>query len=435
MSLSLLPSDWALWSVVLLGFVLCLYLSKQRQWQMAGQRLLANPWAIFSLIIVLTYLGLGLMDSVRMTTRLHPEPLTMLDYVLYQGEDHDEVTYSAPFATQAWSQQFIWRSGHVQGVYPSLQHVHPLTTTEWASHLSVDVFSVALIMGIFYFFSFYIFKRKKTVVLALTGSLFLVGVLVSVSFDLSHYYHVFGTDKVGHDVFYAALKSIRTGLVIGLVTSIIMLPFAVILGMVAGYIGGWWDDLIQYVYTTLSSIPGVLLIAASILVLQIYLEGHLGDAVSVVVRADWRLLVLCGVLGVTGWAGLCRLLRAESLKLRELDFVKVSRIMGVSRGRILFRHILPNVLHLIIITVVLDFSGLVLAEAVLSYVGVGVDPSTFSFGNMINSSRLELARDPVVWWPLAGALSMMFVLVVSANLFADAMRDALDPRTQGANYE
>ena len=95
---------------------------------------------------------------------------------------------------------------------------------------------------------------------------------------------------------------------------------------------------------------------------------------------------------------------------------------------IIMWHIFPNVMHIIIITLVLDFSGLVLAEAVLSYLGVGVDPTMPSWGNMINTSRLELAREPVVWWPLLAALSMMFFLVLSANLFADRVRDAFDPR-------
>jgi peptide/nickel transport system permease protein len=102
--------------------------------------------------------------------------------------------------------------------------------------------------------------------------------------------------------------------------------------------------------------------------------------------------------------------------------------MGVSHLRVMTSHILPNVAHIILIAVVLDFSALVLAEAVLSYVGVGVDPSTESFGNMINGARLELGREPAVWWPLAAAFVFMFALVLAANLFADAVRDAFDPR-------
>jgi len=131
---------------------------------------------------------------------------------------------------------------------------------------------------------------------------------------------------------------------------------------------------------------------------------------------------------VTSWTGLCRLLRGETFKLRELDYVQSARALGVGHFTILYQHILPNVLHIVLISVVLDFSGLVLAEAVLSYINIGVDPSTDSWGNMINSARLELAREPIVWWSLMAAFFFMFVLVLAANLFADVVRDAFDPR-------
>lgn len=245
---------------------------------------------------------------------------------------------------------------------------------------------------------------------------------------LSGRYHVFGTDKVGQDVFYLTLKSIRTGLVIGTVTTLVMLPFALTLGIMAGYLRGWVDDAIQYLYTTLSSIPGVLLIAAAVLMMQVYMDTHPEIFDSVTRRADFRLLFLCVILGVTSWTGLCRLLRGEALKLRELEYVQAAQAFGVGPWRIMARHILPNVVHIVIITIVLGFSGLVLAEAVLSYVGVGVDPAMNSFGTMINAARLEMAREPIVWWSLAAAFVFMFLLVLSANLFADAVRDALDPR-------
>jgi peptide/nickel transport system permease protein len=111
-----------------------------------------------------------------------------------------------------------------------------------------------------------------------------------------------------------------------------------------------------------------------------------------------------------------------------MDYVQAARAFGVSDWRIITRHLMPNVMHIVLITVVMDFSMLVLAEAVLSYVGVGVDPSMISFGTMINNARLELAREPMVWWSLAAAFAFMFVLVLCANLFADAVRDAFDPR-------
>jgi peptide/nickel transport system permease protein len=256
-------------------------------------------------------------------------------------------------------------------------------------------------------------------------------VLVFVVGGLASKYHVLGTDKVGEDVLYQSLKSVRTGLVIGTLTTLVMLPAAIVLGIMAGYFSGWVDDVIQYLYTTLNSIPGVLLIAAAILMLQIYMANHQDDFNSLVERADLRLLFLCIILGVTSWTSLCRLLRGESLKLREMDFVQAATALGVSHTRVLVRHILPNVLHIVLITVVLDFSGLVLAEAVLSYVNIGVDPTTNSWGNMINSARLELAREPAVWWSLTAAFVFMFTLVLSANLFADVVRDAFDPRMRG----
>jgi peptide/nickel transport system permease protein len=188
--------------------------------------------------------------------------------------------------------------------------------------------------------------------------------------------------------------------------------------------------VIQYLYTTLSSIPGVLLIAAAVLMMQVYIETRPELFDTIAARADLRLLFLCIILGVTSWTGLCRLLRGETLKLREMEYIQAAHAFGVSHWRIISRHILPNVMHIVLITTVMDFSGLVLAEAVLSYVGVGVDPSTISFGTMINAARMEMAREPVVWWALFAAFSFMFALVLSANLFADAVQNAFDPRVR-----
>ena len=254
--------------------------------------------------------------------------------------------------------------------------------------------------------------------------------LAAVALQLAPKYHLFGTDKVGLDVLYLALKSIRTGLVIGILTTLVMLPFALLFGIMAGYFKGWIDDVIQYIYTVLNSIPSVLLIAAAVLMLQVYMDLNKESFTSVVERADVRLLFLCLILGVTSWTGLCRLLRAETLKLREFDYVQAAHALGVSHWKIMTRHIMPNVMHIVLITITLEFSGLVLAEAILAYVGVGVDPTMHSWGNMINGARLELAREPIVWWPLAAAFVFMFALVLAANLFADAVRDAFDPRSE-----
>jgi peptide/nickel transport system permease protein len=259
-------------------------------------------------------------------------------------------------------------------------------------------------------------------------TLLLICLLVAVAVSLGSHYHLLGTDKVGKDVLTISLQSIRTGLVIGTLTTMVMLPFAVLLGLAAGYVRGWVDELIVYLYTSLSSIPSVLLIAAAVLIVQVGIDNHQEFFPTTLQRADMRLLALCVILGLTGWTGLCRLLRGEALKLRELDYIQAAQAFGVARLRILTRHMLPNVMHLVTITAVTDFSGMVLAEAVLSYVGVGVDPTTNSFGGMINAARLEMSRDPMVWWLLVSAFFFMLGLVLAANLFADAVQEAFDPR-------
>jgi peptide/nickel transport system permease protein len=256
----------------------------------------------------------------------------------------------------------------------------------------------------------------------------ILATLIGATANLAIAFHVLGTDKVGQDVLYLSLKSIRTGLIIGTVTTLVTLPLALFLGVAAGYFRGWVDDVIQYLYTVLSSIPSVLLIAAAVLMMQVTIDTHPDWFDTTAARADLRLVFLCLILGVTSWTGLCRLLRGETLKLREMEYIQAAQAFGVSSLRILTRHIMPNVMHIVLISVVMDFSALVLAEAVLSYVGVGVDPTMISFGTMINAARLEMGREPMVWWALASAFTFMLLLVLAANLFADAVRDAFDPR-------
>ncbi|MEP7300639.1 MAG: ABC transporter permease [Caldimonas sp.] len=243
-------------------------------------------------------------------------------------------------------------------------------------------------------------------------------------------YHVLGTDRTGNDVLYQSLKSVRTAFVIGTLATMATLPFAIVLGVLAGYFKGWVDEVIQYLYTTLTSVPNVLLIAACVLMVQVYLDQHAEMFETGTERSDLKIFLLCVILGLTGWATLCRLIRGETLKLRELDFVQAATAFGISHGRIMARHIVPNVMHLVLITTVLSFSELILYEAVLTYVGVGVDPSMNSFGGMINLARSQMSGDPVVWWSFVSAFVFMVTLVLAANLFADGVRDAFDPRSR-----
>jgi peptide/nickel transport system permease protein len=226
--------------------------------------------------------------------------------------------------------------------------------------------------------------------------------------------HLLGTDGVGDDVLYLTLKGVRTGLIVGGFTSLIVTPLALLFGMLAGYFGRRVDDVVQYIYTVLDSIPGILLLIALMMVLG---RG---------------LVQLCVALGVTSWVGLCRLMRGETLKHRDREYVRAARALGVGHARILARHILPNLLPVLIIQVTLGFSGLVLAEAILSYLQLGVEAGVGSWGNMIDAARMELAREPIIWWNLVSASTALFILVLAFNLFGDALRDAIDPRLRSS---
>ncbi len=339
--------------------------SQREPWIGAWRQLRTHRLAMASLAILTLYVTVGVLDSLawrdpardaagvplrdaKGAVILDARPLTLLDRLATPLRNDREKTYSAPLASRAFVLETIPQpDGRKVRDRPPLRH--PRT-------------------------------------------------------------HPAGTDRIGNDVLYLALKGVRTGLVIGGLTTLLIIPLALLFGLSAGYWGGRIDDAVQYLYTTLESIPDILLIAAFILTFGRGLPQ------------------LCIIMGVTSWTNLCRLLRAETLKLRELEYVQAARALGVTDRRILVRHILPNVMHIVVITFVLRFSGLVLTEAVLSYLNLGVDPGTGSWGHMINAARQELSREPVVWWNLAAALAAMIGLVLPANLFGDALRDALDPR-------
>ncbi|MBM3391025.1 MAG: ABC transporter permease [Betaproteobacteria bacterium] len=440
----------------------------RREYLLASWRRVGESRAgMAALTVLLAFVAVGLLDSLHYRPRLDvaagkpgggysTEVRSALDALLLPLKAATEKTYSAPLATHLYAKETVeLPDGSQARLFPRLKHggAHLQDAeAKWGRDVALRVLrglALAVLCGLTFaalaaqlaarhwgigrLAAWRRIRRGETriawnAVLATLAVLLLIAGPVA---SLAGGYHVFGTDKVGQDVLYLTLKSIRTGLVIGTITTLAMLPFAVALGIAAGYLGGWVDDVIQYIYTTLNSIPGVLLIAAAVLMVQVAIDTHPDWFATGAQRADARLLALCLILGVTSWTGLCRLLRAETLKLRELEYVQAAQAFGASAIRVMGRHILPNVMHIVLIAVVMDFSGLVLAEAVLSYIGIGVDPSTISFGTMINTARLELAREPVVWWSLLAAFVFMFVLVLAANLFADAVRDAFDPRLAG----
>jgi peptide/nickel transport system permease protein len=222
--------------------------------------------------------------------------------------------------------------------------------------------------------------------------------------------HLLGTDVLGKDVFIESLKACRTALIIGGLTTAIYIPLGTLLGIMAGYFRRWVDDIIQYLYSTLASIPEILLLVAILLVRGKGL-GNISFA-----------------LGVTGWVTLCRLIRGETMRQAERPYVTAARALGQTHWNIITRHLLPNVMHLVLISAILGFSNIVLAEAILSYLGVGVPVGTPSWGAMIDNGRSELSREPFVWWNITTATVALFGLVLSLNILGDSLRRAFDPK-------
>ena len=445
----ILISDALIWLLVAGAVGSALYCRSQPHLAAPWSRVFASRATMASLVVLSCYLVLGLLDSIHYRPALEAkagtkgaayssEVLSLLDVALMPLRGRGEKTYSAPLATRSYQKEQVeLPDGKQTREFPRLRFggAH-LAQEENAlrdilATIGLGLLGAALAAVLIAFVARRLARRWPEIPWRTAGAtLAAILVLALPMLLLARHYHVFGTDKVGQDVLYLSLKSIRTSLVIGTVTTLVLLPLGVALGVMAGYFKGWVDDVIQYVYTTLNSIPGVLLIAAFVLMLQMVIERNADLFPTAAQRADVRLLGLCAILGLTSWTGLARLLRGESLKLSQLEYIQAAHAFGVRDSRVLTRHILPNVAHIVIIATVMDFSGFVLAEAVLSYVGVGVDPATTSFGTMINAARLEMSREPVVWWTLATAFTFMFALVLAANLFADAVRDGFDPRVR-----
>lgn len=444
-----------LWSdalIFLLVISLTLFFYRLREDPQTRERwgeVFSSRLGMVTFTIVLVYVLIALLDSLHFRRALEsPEGLetqavfydnkvtSVLDVMLGGMGERFERTYSAPFALKSFEKKNMKdEQGRDIRDYPPLEHAgthlaDPADKWSDVAARSIEALAwglllSALVVGV----QWRLLRGSDYPWHASWAVQAVVICLFTWMVTISRYYHILGTDLGGTDVLYQSLKGIRTGVLLGTLSTLIMLPIAVTLGVLAGYFKGWVDDVVQYLYTTLSSIPGILLIAASVLLFQVYIDLNPDQFAIGMEKADARFIALCFILGVTSWSSLCRLIRAETLKISQLGYVQAAHAFGVSHTRILVRHILPNVVHIILITFVLDFSSLVLAEAVLSYIGVGIDPSMGSWGNMINGARSELSREPAIWWTLTGAFIFMFVLVLAANLFSDLVRDAFDPRT------
>ena len=216
-----------------------------------------------------------------------------------------------------------------------------------------------------------------------------------------------GTDIFGYSVLYKTIQGTRIAMSVGLVSALISTPVGIILGAMAGYFGGWIDEVVVWFYTTLSSIPNIMLLIAITVVM--------GKGMTAIYVA----------LGVTAWVSLCRVMRGEFIKHKNRDYVSAAESLGASHFSRIFKHILPNVSHFIIINISIQFVSAIKSEVILSFLGLGVQGKP-SWGVMIDDSKMELSRG--VWWQLAGASIAMFFVVLAFNLLGDSLRDALDPK-------
>lgn len=243
---------------------------------------------------------------------------------------------------------------------------------------------------------------------------------------------ILGTDIQNRSVFFRVLYGCRTALIITLFTSILSLSIGITLGALAGYLGGRVDDVISWLISTFSTVPWILLVLSLDFVVRgadlnlFGLLGHGPDGSPTIVPIP-DIVVMILAMGLTDWVGICRLIRGEVLKLRALDFVIAAKAMGFSQTRILFGHILPNTLHLVIITFTLGAIGYVQAEVALTFLGLGISDKP-SWGRMIDDARLELLRG--VWWQFVAATLAIGILSLALSLLGDHLRDVLDPKTR-----
>ena len=245
---------------------------------------------------------------------------------------------------------------------------------------------------------------------------------------------ILGTDYLGRDCFLRALGGIATAVKVGVIASVIAVMIGVTLGLLSGYYGGRTDGFIMWLYSTFAAMPTLLFILAfALLFTKDYLAENLTlplKAAASLLNTEPGMLAVYLAIGLTGWVSLYRVVRSETLKLRNQTFVQAAKVCAVSNRVIIFKHILPNVMHLVIIYFTLRFAYAVMTEVLVSYLGLGVQ-SAPSWGVMISDGQERLWRG--VWWEVTAAGGFMFILVLSLNLLGDGLRDILDPKNENRN--
>ena len=234
--------------------------------------------------------------------------------------------------------------------------------------------------------------------------------------------HPFGTDTIGRDILARTIYGGQISLTIGIFAAIVEVIVGVLVGAVAGYFGRWVDDVLMRITEAMLIIPSLFLL----IVLAKALAGKVPEIHFLGRTFSGSVVVIIVVIGLTSWMYLARIVRANVLSLKELDFISASRALGVSDARIIFKHLLPNTIAPIIVSATLGVSGSILSEAYVSFLGLGVQTPTASWGNMLDSSVKYIQSAPWLWF-FPGLLILLTVLCI--NFIGDGLRDALDPRS------
>ena len=228
----------------------------------------------------------------------------------------------------------------------------------------------------------------------------------------------FGGDRLGRDVLAKAVKGAEISIMVGVLSAVVATLIGTLLGALGGFFGGKLGDLLEWVYNVFTSIPGILLIFTFAAVLN--------RADAIIPKGVWSIVI---ILGLTGWTGIYRLVRAEFMKHAVREYVRAAEAIGASTFSRMFRHILPNVSHVALVQLSIYAVGFIKAEVILSYLGLGVAVDQVSWGTMLAEAQSELILGH--WWQLAAATAFMAVFVTAFSLFTDALRDALDPKLRG----
>ena len=288
------------------------------------------------------------------------------------------------------------------------------------------------------------FLRNRPAVISMVVLVFLAAVVLLWPFVASHsptalsdaqsqapgsgYW--FGTDVHGRDLMSRVFYGARISLLVGIVGAGVSLVIGVLWGAIAGYLGGRWDSIMMRIVDVLYSLPSIIFVIVLITTLESVFKDWLAEVFSPEMAGMARMIFLFAGLGAVSWLTMARIVRGQVLSLKSRNFIEASRALGASEGRIIFRHILPNLLGIILVYVTLMVPSIILYESFLSFLGLGIQPPQASLGSLIADGAAQINPLPIYWWMIVFPAGMLGLTLLPLNFFGDGLRDAFDPRDQ-----